>query len=131
MNTDPIADMLTRLRNAASAGNTTVSMPASKTKLAIANILAQQGLIERWEVEPLEPQDILRIDLRYDAELRSALQGIKRISKPGRRVYAGARNIPRVMGGVGIVLVSTSQGLMTGSDAYRKRLGGEIMCYAW
>ncbi len=131
MNTDPIADMLTRLRNAALAGNATVSMPASKTKIGIANILAREGLVDSCNVEPLPIQDTLRIDLKYDDELRPALEGLKRISKPGLRVYSGARDIPKVMGGVGIVVISTSQGLMTGSEAYRRRVGGEIMCYAW
>jgi small subunit ribosomal protein S8 len=131
MNTDPIADMLTRLRNAVSVGNPTVAMPASKTKIGIANILAQEGLIDGCDVESDVVQDTLRISLKYDEERRPALQGLKRISKPGLRVYSGSRNIPRVMGGVGIVVISTSQGLMTGSEAYRRRVGGEIVCYVW
>ena len=123
--------MCARLRNASLVGNTTVSMPASKTKIGIAEILANKGLVSRCEVEPGTLQDTLRIDLKYDEDRRPALSGIKRISKPGLRIYSGARNVPKVMGGVGIAVISTSQGLMTGREAYRKRIGGEVMCYAW
>lgn len=131
MNTDPIADMCTRLRNAVLVGNPTVSMPASKTKIRIANILVNEGLISRCEVEPGAVQDTLKIDLKYDEDRRPALSGLKRISKPGLRIYSGARDIPKVMGGVGIAVISTSQGLMTGREAHRRHVGGEIMCYAW
>ncbi|MCY3800604.1 MAG: 30S ribosomal protein S8 [Chloroflexi bacterium] len=131
MNTDPIADMCARLRNAVMAGNPTVSMPASKTKIGIARILAREGLIGDCEVEPGSVQDTLKIDLKYDEERRPALSGLKRVSKPGLRIYSGARDIPKVMGGVGIAVISTSQGLMTGREAYRRRIGGEVMCYAW
>ena len=131
MNTDPIADMCARLRNAVMVGNATVSMPASKTKIGIANILANEGLVSRCEVEPGPIQDTLRIDLKYDEDRRPALSGLKRISKPGLRIYSGARDIPKVMGGVGIAVMSTSQGLMTGKEAYRRRIGGEVMCYVW
>ena len=106
-------------------------MPASKTKIRIANILANEGLVSRCELEPGPIQDTLRIDLKYDEERRPALSGLKRISKPGLRIYSGARDIPKVMGGVGIAVISTSQGLMTGREAYRRRIGGEVMCYAW
>ena len=131
MNTDPIADMLTRVRNAVVVGNPTVSMPASRTKIGIAKILAREGLVASCEVESGASQDKLVITLKYDEERRPAIRGLKRISKPGLRVYSGVRDIPRVMGGVGLVVLSTSKGLMTGSEAYRKRIGGEVICYAW
>ncbi len=131
MNTDPIADMLTRLRNAARVGIVTVRMPSSKIKFEIGKILVAEGLILGCEVEAGSPQDTLKIELKYGEDRQSALTQLKRISKPGLRVYSKAQDIPLVMGGVATVIVSTSQGLMTGRAAYRKHLGGEIMCYAW
>ena len=131
MNTDPIADMLTRLRNATRVGIVTVRMPASKVKFAISKILVNEGLILSCEIEASSPQDTLKIEMKYDEDGPPALTQLKRISKPGLRVYSKAPDIPLVMGGVATVIVSTSQGLMTGRAAYRKHLGGEVICYAW
>ena len=128
---DPIADLLTRIRNACKADHASLTMPSAKAKVAIVKVLLEQGYIEGFEVIEDPPQPWLRIDLKYDEERRPAVSGLKRVSKPGLRIYAGATNIPRVMGGVGTSIVSTSQGMMTGSQAYRRRLGGEVICYVW
>lgn len=131
MNTDPVADMLTRLRNGALAGHSHISMPASRIKLKIAEILVKEGYVVGCEMIPQEPQGVLKLELKYDEERRPALHGLKRISKPGLRIYSRAREIPRVMGGVGIAIVSTPRGLMSGSQAYKSRLGGEVLCFVW
>ncbi|HEC09300.1 MAG TPA: 30S ribosomal protein S8 [Acidimicrobiales bacterium] len=131
--TDPIADMLTRIRNANTAYKDDVSMPASKLKVALAEVLAEEGYIDGFEVAENEgrPQPTLKIDLRYTPERERTISEIKRVSKPGLRVYRKAEAIPRVLGGLGIAVLSTSQGLMTDREARKRRVGGEVLCYVW
>ncbi len=132
MVTDPIADMLTRIRNANMVGHDFVVIPASKTKLAIAKILEDEGFIESFEVlKGNTPQRVLKIKLKYTGKREPVLKGLKRVSKPGCRVYAGQGEIPRIFGGLGVVIMSTSQGIMTGKQAWRRGIGGEILCYVW
>ncbi len=131
MMTDPIADMLTRIRNATRAGKATVSMPSSQMKERIAKILTAEGFIDGFEVEPADPGRTLTLKLRYGDRRTPAIQGIKRISKPGHRIYRRASELPRVQGGIGVAVVSTSQGLMPDREARRRRLGGEIICEVW
>lgn len=128
---DPIADMLARLRNAAEVRHTQVLMPASKLRVAVAKILKDEGFIEKLEVTKDKPQPQLRVWLRYDDKKRPVLTGVRRVSKPGRRVYAGKSEIPWVRHGLGIAIVSTTRGVMTGARAKRMGLGGEILCYVW
>jgi len=128
---DPIADMLTRIRNALMAGHEQVTMPASKMKLAIAKILKEEGFIEDFELLSDGVKKSLRLKLKYLGKREPAITGLKRVSKPGLRVYVGAGEIPRVYGGLGIAILSTSQGVMTGKEAWRRRLGGELLCYVW
>ena len=128
--TDPIADMLTRIRNAVAARHTRVSMPASKMKLAIARVLKDEGYIKDIEILKDSAQGTLRLTLRY-VEKQPALTQLKRVSKPGLRVYTKRAAIPRVRGGQGIAILSTPQGLMTGKRAYMQGLGGEVVCYVW
>ena len=127
---DPIADMLTRIRNASQARHETVIVPASRTKLAIAKILRDEGFIEDFSQAQEGPTAILRIKLKYVGKV-PVVSGLKRISKPGLRVYAPKTEIPRVLGGLGLVIVSTSQGIMTGTQARKGQLGGEILAYVW
>ncbi len=127
---DPIADMLTRIRNASRARHEDVLVPASRTKLAIARILKEEGFIEDFSEFQDGPRSALRIRLRYVGRV-PVVSGLKRISKPGLRVYAAKTDIPRVLGGLGVVIVSTSQGIMTGAQARRGQLGGEILAYVW
>jgi small subunit ribosomal protein S8 len=127
---DPIADMLTRIRNANRARHDEVSVPASRTKLAIARILKEEGFIEDFSEERDGARTALRIRLRYVGKV-PVVSGLKRISKPGLRVYAAKTDIPRVLGGLGVVIVSTSQGIMTGAQARKGQLGGEILAYVW
>jgi small subunit ribosomal protein S8 len=129
--TDPIADMLTRIRNAAHARHRRVDVPASKMKAAIAKILADEGYVQAVRSVEVLPQGKIRIFLKYDENEGSVIQGIERISKPGRRVYVSRDNLPRVMGGYGISILSTSQGLMTGLNARQKGIGGEVVCQVW
>jgi small subunit ribosomal protein S8 len=131
--TDPIADMLTRIRNANSAQFETVKMPGSKVKEALAAILEREGYIAGYSVERDEakPGSTLEITMKYDADRTRSIGGIKRISKPGLRIYARADRIPRVLGGIGVAVVSTSKGLMTDREARRRHLGGEVLCYVW
>jgi small subunit ribosomal protein S8 len=129
--TDPIADMLTRIRNAAHARHRRVDVPASKMKTAIAKILADEGYVQAVRSVEVLPQGKIRIFLKYDENEGSVIQGIERISKPGRRVYVSRDNLPRVMGGYGISILSTSQGLMTGLNARQKGIGGEVVCQVW
>jgi small subunit ribosomal protein S8 len=131
MTNDPIADMLARLQNAAAVKHQQVIMPASKLRVAVARILKDEGYIEKLEVSKDKPQPLLRLWLRYDEHKKPILSGVKRISKPGRRVYAGKAEVPWVRQGLGIAIVSTTQGVMTGSRAKRMGLGGEILCYVW
>jgi small subunit ribosomal protein S8 len=132
--TDPIADMLTRLRNANQAYLDTVEMPYSKLKAGIAEILQQEGYIAGWRVEEPETGAVgkkLVIQLRYGPNRERSIAGIRRISKPGLRVYAKANNLPRVLGGLGIAIISTSQGLLTDRQASKRRVGGEVIAYVW
>jgi small subunit ribosomal protein S8 len=128
--TDPIADMLTRIRNAATARHTRVLIPASKMKLAIARVLKDEGYIKDIEVLKDNPQGTLRLTLRY-VDKKPVVTQLKRVSKPGLRVYTKQASIPRVRGGLGIAVLSTPRGIMTGSHAYREGLGGEVICYVW
>ena len=130
MVTDPIADMLTRIRNAIMAGHEDVLVPASRTKLSIAKTLREEGFIQDYETLKGKLETMIRIHLKY-IDKRPALLGLERVSKPGLRVYVGRREIPRVYGGLGIAIVSTSKGIMTGQEAWRQRLGGELLCYVW
>ena len=127
---DPIADMLTRIRNASQARHTEVLVPASRTKREIARILTDEGFIDGFNELQEGPRAYLRITLRYVGKA-PVVSGLKRISKPGLRVYAGKTDIPRVLGGLGIVIVSTSHGIMTGSQARKAQLGGEVLAYVW
>ncbi|HUZ10632.1 MAG TPA: 30S ribosomal protein S8 [Acidimicrobiales bacterium] len=131
--TDPIADMLTRIRNANSAQFETVKMPGSKLKTALAAILEREGFIAGYSVEkdPVRPGSTLEITLKYAADRTRTIGGIKRVSKPGLRIYSRAEGIPRVLGGIGVAVVSTSHGLMTDREARKRHLGGEVLCYVW
>jgi small subunit ribosomal protein S8 len=127
---DPIADMLTRIRNASQARHEQVVVPASRTKLAIARILRDEGFIEDFTEGQEGPSNVLVIRLKYVGKV-PVVSGLKRISKPGLRVYAPKTEIPRVLGGLGLVIVSTSQGIMTGAQARKGQLGGEILAFVW
>jgi small subunit ribosomal protein S8 len=136
MHSDPIADLLTRLRNALMAGHTSVSVPSSKLKLAIAQILKEEGYIEDYAVvaDNGSPQPALRLMLKYVGvrrEKRPVISGLERISKPGRRVYARKKDIPWVLSGMGIAILSTPKGVMTGSRARQMGVGGEVLCKVW
>ena len=128
---DPIADMLTRIRNASMVKHDSVLMPASRMKLAIAKILKEEGFITDYEVVKGKPHRSLKIQLRYMEENRPAITGLKRVSKPGLRVYVEKKEIPRVYGGMGFAIISTSTGLRTGQQAWRQSSGGELLCYVW
>ena len=127
---DPIADMLTRIRNAVMANHASVLVPSSKMKLAIVKILKEEGLVDRYEVLKGKPQPMIKIHLKYTGE-QPAILGLERVSKPGLRVYVEKQEIPRVYGGLGIAILSPSKGVMTGQEAWRRRLGGEVLCYVW
>ena len=131
--TDPIADMLTRIRNANVAMHDTVRMPSSKLKESLARVLQQEGYIEGFDVsdDPTRPGRILEIRMKYSPERARTISGIKRVSKPGLRVYAKSDSMPRVLGGLGVAVVSTSKGLMTDREARRAHMGGEILCFVW
>ena len=130
--TDPIADMLTRIRNANTANHQTVDIPVSKMKKSIAAILKQEGFIRDFEVVSSEgPQGTLRVTLKYGPEKEKVITGLRRISRPGLRVYAARAEIPRVLGGLGLVIVSTSKGIMSGKQAKREGFGGEVLAYVW
>ena len=129
--TDPIADMLTRIRNANRSKHKTVDIPASKMKLSIADILFREGYIRSFEEIPSDVQGTIRIVLKYDEKGNKVIAGIKRISKPGLRVYASKEDLPQVLNGLGIAIVSTSQGIMTDKDARKAGLGGEVLAYVW
>lgn len=131
---DPIADLLTRVRNAIRAAHTTVEIPTSKHKLEIVRILQEQGYIESHELIPANddrPYGLVRISLKYTTDRRSAISGLRRVSRPGRRHYVGASNIPKVFGGMGTAIVSTSRGVMTGHDARKAGVGGEVLAEVW
>lgn len=129
--TDPVADMLTRIRNANIAFQEEISMPSSKVKAAIADILKREGYIRDYLVENTKPQPTLRMALKYSRRRERTINGIRRISKPGLRVYAKRDEIPRVLGGLGIAIISTSQGLLTDREARKAGVGGEVLAYVW
>jgi small subunit ribosomal protein S8 len=129
---DPIADMLTRIRNALAVRHDSVLVPASKVKLALAKILKDEGFILGFDsVRSSTPQNMIKVALKYGERSDPTITGLKRVSKPGLRVYVQKNKIPRYYGGLGVAVVSTSQGIMTGHQAWRKGLGGELLCYVW
>jgi small subunit ribosomal protein S8 len=129
--TDPIADMLTRLRNGNAAYHDDVAMPSSKIKVEIAKVLKQEGYIKDWAVEPGEVGKLLKIELKYGPNRERTISGVRRISKPGLRVYAKKEALPRVLGGLGIAIISTSHGLVTDRHAHKAGIGGEVLAYVW
>ena len=131
MMTDPIADLLTRIRNALLAGHDEVSMPTSKVKAEIARILRDEGYIHDYRVVERKPQGTLEIKLKYGPSGERVINGLERVSKPGRRVYRGKEALPRVLGGLGISIVSTSQGILEGRAARQRGVGGEVLCNIW
>ncbi len=128
---DPIADMLTRIRNAIMARHDVVLVPTSRMKLSIARILKEEGFISDYEVLRGKPQRVIKVHLKYRDKNQSLISGLERASKPGLRVYVQRQEIPRVYGGTGIAIVSTSKGVMTGQQTWRRGLGGELLCYIW
>jgi small subunit ribosomal protein S8 len=133
MLTDPIADMLTRIRNANTAMHDEVRMPSSKQKVALAAILHKEGYIDGFQVTPAAsgPGDTLTISMKYSADRHRTISGLRRISTPGLRVYRKSDAVPRVLGGLGVAVLSTSQGLMTDREARKRKVGGEVLCYVW
>ncbi len=129
--TDPIADMLTRIRNANSAGKAEVSMPSSKVLAEIARVFCEEGYIAAYEVEDTKPQKTLHVTLKYGAKRAKVIRGIRRISKCGLRIYSSAEDLPRVLGGLGTAVISTSKGMMCDRDARKLGIGGEVVCYIW
>ncbi|CAM2783486.1 30S ribosomal protein S8 [Slackia exigua] len=128
---DPIADMLTRVRNANAVCKPTVSMPSSKKLVEIARIMTEEGYVQGFDVIESQPRDILEITMKYGEKKAKVIRGIKRISKPGLRIYAGKDELPRVLGGLGTAIVSTSKGVMTDRDARKAGVGGEVIAYIW
>jgi small subunit ribosomal protein S8 len=131
MLTDPVADMLTRVRNANQALHDQVVMPASNLKVELAKLLEAEGYISGWEESGEGKERMLLVRLKYDRSRRQVISGLKRISKPGRRVYVDRDSIPKVLGGMGVAVISTSQGLLSGQEARRRGIGGEILCEVW
>jgi small subunit ribosomal protein S8 len=129
--TDPIADMLTRIRNANNAGHKSVEIPASKEKKAIAAILLEEGYIKKYDVIDDGKQGVIKITLKYGEEKARVIAGLKRISKPGLRVYVGKDDVPKVLNGLGIAIISTSKGVITDKAARKAGVGGEVVCYVW
>jgi len=129
--TDPIADMLTRIRNASAARHRELTLPSSRVKREIARILVEEGFVESFSTEQGGVQETLTVQLKYVEGRTPVVSGLKRISKPGLRVYARKTEIPRVLGGLGLAILSTSHGIMTGSQARKLNLGGEVLCYVW
>ena len=131
--TDPIADMLTRIRNGIQSRHDRVEMPASKLKVEIARILKSEGFISNYKVveEDGKPQSSLRVYLKYSGDGEPVIHGIERVSRPGRRVYRGKEEIPRVLGGLGLAIVSTSKGVLSGAEAAKSGVGGEVLCQVW
>lgn len=129
--TDPIADMLTRMRNAITAKHESVLVPASKEKNAIANILLNEGYIKSFEIVETKEGKFLNISIKYDENGKSVIYGLKRVSKPGLRVYAGADKLPRVINGMGISIISTNKGILTDKQAREAKVGGEVLAYVW
>ncbi|EJU35387.1 30S ribosomal protein S8 [Slackia exigua] len=128
---DPIADMLTRVRNANAVCKPTVSMPSSKKLVEIARIMTEEGYVQGFDIIESQPRDILEITMKYGEKKAKVIRGIKRISKPGLRIYAGKDELPRVLGGLGTAIVSTSKGVMTDRDARKAGVGGEVIAYIW
>lgn len=128
---DPIGDMLTRIRNACMARHTEVSMPSSKMKRAIADILKREGFIREYDVQSGKPYDTLTLTLKYMPDRRPVITGLKRVSRPGLRVYTGRADIPRVRGGLGISILSTPKGVLADHEAWQEHVGGEVLCYIW
>ena len=131
MVTDPIADMLTRIRNANQMRYKEVEVPASKTKIEIAKILKEEGFIADYKINKVKPQDMMVLTLKYGERKERVITGLKRISKPGLRVYVKAEELPRVLNGLGIAVISTSKGIMTDKEARKNSLGGEVLAYIW
>ncbi len=131
MNTDPIADMLTRVRNANNAGKSTVNIPASNIKLGLAEILKEEGFVNDVKMIERYPQNDIRVYLKYGEDDEKVITGIKRISKPGLRVYVKKDEIPQVLGGLGLAILSTSRGVLSDKEAREKGVGGEVLCYVW
>ena len=131
MNTDPVADMLTRIRNALMARHEFTDMPASKIKISLAETLKKEGFVRDYEVRQDEVRRTIRVHLAYTDKREPTITGIQRISKPGLRVFVQKRDAPRVYGGLGIAIISTSQGLLTGGQARKRGLGGEVICHVW
>jgi small subunit ribosomal protein S8 len=131
MLTDPVSDYLTRIRNALSADHPDVEVPASRLKKEMSRILAEQGYITSFEVEPTAVGEVIRIQLKYTDDRRPVISGMRRVSRPGRRYYVGSGDVPRVQGGMGTSIVSTSSGVMTGHEATAKGVGGEVVAYVW
>lgn len=129
--TDPVADMLTRIRNASLAHHEVTAMPSSRIKVNVARILEQEGYIEGWSLEETQPQATLTVRLKYGPNRERVIAGLRRISKPGLRVYVKRDEVPRVLGGLGVAILSTNQGLMTDRTARRQGLGGEVLAYVW
>ena len=129
--TDPISDMLTRIRNANSAGKDSVSVPSSKVLVEIARVITEEGYVEGYTVEDTKPQKTLHITLKYGKKRAKVIRGIRRISKPGLRIYSTAEKLPRVLGGLGTAVVSTSKGMMCDRDARKNGVGGEVIAYVW
>jgi small subunit ribosomal protein S8 len=129
--TDPIADMLTRIRNANSVGKDRVDIPASKVKTSIGELLKDEGFINDVKLVERKPQNMIRVYLKYGDNDEKVISGIKRISKPGLRVYVGKEEVPQVLGGLGIAVISTSQGVMSDKEVREKGIGGEVLCYVW
>lgn len=128
---DPIADMLTRIRNACMARHITVEMPSSKMKLAIAEILQREGFIRDYSVKEGKPASSLVLTLKYTTDRKPAITGLRRVSRPGLRIYTGRADIPRVRSGLGLSIISTPKGVMAGHDAWHEHVGGEVLCYVW
>lgn len=131
MMTDPVADMLTRIRNASQALHATVAMPTSRLKEELARILVAEGYVASYEVKGTGVRRSLELTLRYGADRKRVIEGLRRVSSPGSRIYVGAENLPRVNGGLGVAVISTSQGLLPDREARRRRLGGEVLCEVW
>ena len=129
--TDPVADFLTRIRNAIMAAHEEAAMPSSKLKVELARILREQGYIEGYEVEPAEPGQKLIVRLKYTANRTSVISGLKRVSRPGQRTYVDSRHIPKVLGGMGTTILTTSHGVMTGHEARNRGIGGEVVAEVW
>ena len=131
--TDPVADMLTRIRNANQAMHDGVRMPSSKQKVALADVLKSEGYIRDYDVADSTsgPGKVLSIEMKYSPERERVISGVQRVSKPGLRVYSASNKIPRVLGGLGVAVISTSRGLMSDREARRRKIGGEVLCYVW